>query len=286
MSFDIARLAQSAALRTFTVGAHQCTWLPDGAATLDPRTWLPASTEQTWHENPHLLTPDGELVASIGALLIRHHGRAMLIDAGAGPLALPTPHGSMHGGQLLESLSAAGQTPTDIDLIALTHLHLDHIGWLWTTPPNSTRRPFTHATVLIGETEWQQRDLAAADGVASEILETFADQIRTFAPGTEIFPGVRAIALLGHSIGHTGYIIGTPTDRLIVFGDAMQTPLQITHPHLTAAIDDAPDLTQITAARLLTELQRPGTRGFGAHFADAQLGRVHTVDGTRTWQPQ
>jgi hypothetical protein len=37
--------------------------------------------------------------------------------------------------------------------------------------------------------------------------------------------------------------------------------------------------------RLVTELAQPSTIGFGIHFADVVLGRVHT-DGTRpTWRP-
>ncbi|WP_218024084.1 MBL fold metallo-hydrolase [Nocardia xishanensis] len=31
---------------------------------------------------------------------------------------------------MLDSLTAVGETPADIDLIAITHLHMDHIGWL------------------------------------------------------------------------------------------------------------------------------------------------------------
>lgn len=283
MTISPDRLTRPAALRTFQLGDHRITYLPDGVATLDPRAWLPDSTEQMWLDHAALLNTEGDLTASIGGLLVEYGAQTLLIDTGFGPLQVPTPFGLMRGGQLLESLAAMGKTPADIDLIALTHLHLDHIGWLWQATPTS---PFADTPVLVGDTEWDTRDLAVTDGISPEMLDVFADHVNPIADGEDIFPGVQVMATPGHSHGHNGYVISSRGHRLIAFGDAMQTPIQVSHPHLTAAPDDDPAQSVTTAKRLLDELAAPYTLGFAVHFADVQLGRVTDNDGVSMWRPQ
>ncbi|MFI6956620.1 MBL fold metallo-hydrolase [Nocardia sp. NPDC050408] len=283
MTVSPDRLTRPGALRIFEFGDHRITYLPDGFATLDPCAWLPESTEQLWRDHLALLNAEGDLTASIGGLLVEHGDQSLLIDTGFGPSQIPTPFGLMVGGQLLESLAAVDKTPADIDVIALTHLHLDHIGWLWQTTPAS---PFADTPVLVGDTEWDKRDLALVDGISPQMLDVFADHVNPIADGEDIFPGVRAIATPGHSLGHTGFVISSRGHRLIAFGDAMQTPIQISHPHLTAAPDDDPAQSVNTAKWLLDELTAPYTLGFGLHFADVQLGSVTDIDGVSTWRPQ
>ncbi|MET8779017.1 MBL fold metallo-hydrolase [Nocardia sp. NPDC004654] len=287
MPLSLHRSARPAAVHSQRIGEHTITYLPDGVALLEPDAWLPEADEHVWTEHANLINGDGYLVASVGALLVEHDGRSMLIDAGFGPLAVPTAVGLLRGGQLLDSFAAAGKNPAEVDLIAITHLHMDHIGWLWAHPPGHTARPFADATVVVGHTEWQHPELAAVDGTPREVLDIFAHQVRTIGSGEEIFPGVTAIPTPGHSLGHTSYLIESDGRRLIAFGDALTTPAQITHPHLTTVTDDEPALSRATAMRLLDELTRPNTRGFGVHFADLQLGRVTTnSDGQREWQPE
>ncbi|WP_051021547.1 MBL fold metallo-hydrolase [Nocardia araoensis] len=287
MTLNLDHYTRPATLHHHQRGDHRITYLPDGVALLEPRAWLPDSDDELWAANPHLINDDGYLVASVGALLVEHGNRAMLIDAGFGPLAVPTPYGLMRGGQLLDSLTTAGKTLADIELVAITHLHLDHIGWLWQSASATAASPFADIPVLIGETEWQHRDLAAAAGVSSEMLDVFADQVHTIVTGKEIFPGVHAVSLPGHSLGHLGYVITSIGHRLIVFGDAMQTPLQITHPELTGAIDDDPIRSVTTSRALVDQLTIPDTLGFGIHFADVQLGRIATThDGRPIWEPE
>ncbi|MGW4368068.1 MBL fold metallo-hydrolase [Nocardia takedensis] len=285
MTVTSARLTRPAGLRSIVFGRHRVTYLPDGVALLEARRWLPDADERVWSQFASLIDADGYLVASVGAVLIEYGDRAMLIDAGFGPLAVPTPVGQLRGGQLLDSLAATGRSLADIELVALTHLHMDHIGWLWQARPDTTTNIFDGIPVLIGSTEWERRDLAIADGAPPEVLDTFASQVRVLGDG-EIFPGVRAMPTPGHSLGHTSYVLTSAGERLIVFGDAFTTPIQITRPHLTTAADDDHALSRDSAARLLHELARPHTRGFGMHFADIQFGRVVSHAGTDHWQPE
>ncbi|WP_280453697.1 MBL fold metallo-hydrolase [Nocardia brasiliensis] len=286
MTLGLNRHADAAPIRSHQLGEHRITYLPDGVALLEPRAWFPSSEDNLWIEHSHLLNPDGYLVASVGALLVEFGQHAMLIDAGLGPLALPSAFGTLRGGMLLKSLEAVGKTPRDIDLIALTHLHLDHLGWLWQRAPSRSKTPFAHAEILISTTEWTHRELAATDGIAAEMLEIFAPQVRPINDGEEIFPGVEALATPGHTLGHTACQITSRRRRLIAFGDAMTCPIQITHPHLTTAADDDPDRSITTAHHLIDELSHEDTLGIGIHFGDVQLGRVTRTTEIDRWEAE
>jgi glyoxylase-like metal-dependent hydrolase (beta-lactamase superfamily II) len=54
--------------------------------------------------------------------------QTVLIDAGLGPVDL----GYLAGGALLGELAAVGVRPENVDVIVISHLHLDHVGWLGT----------------------------------------------------------------------------------------------------------------------------------------------------------
>lgn len=285
MTTSLDRFTRPATMYSHQLGAHRITYLPDGMALLHPRAWLPTTDEQTWLDHTHLIDPDGYLVASVGALMIETDDRTMLIDAGVGPLALPTPFGFLRGGQLLESLAAVDKSPSDIDLIALTHLHLDHIGWLWQSAPGQPKSPFTHAKVLVGAVEWTHPELAATDGVANQMLDVFASQVDIIADGETVLPGVQAFATPGHTLGHMSYVIASGGRRLIALGDALTSPIQISHPHLTTAVDDDPARSVTVARHLIDELARDDTSGFGIHFADVQMGHVAQTSSGRQWIP-
>ncbi|MFH8484447.1 MBL fold metallo-hydrolase [Streptomyces longisporoflavus] len=289
-----ARLHRPSGIRSLRLGETKVTYVPDGAVQLTPRGWLPDTTEEDWAAHPEYLDDTGHLAAGIGGLLVEHGDRALLIDAGFGPQSFPAEPGSaigaIRGGALLDNLAALGRGPEEIEAVAFTHLHTDHIGWAWHPAPDSDGPVFTRADYLVAEPEWSQRDLLEAHGTSKAQLAALAPKVRTTTDGQEIFPGVRVRFIPGHTPGHAAYVItpggqDTGGQRLIAFGDALHSPVQISHPEWSAAPDH--DSAQSAGFRrsLVTELQEPGTIGFGIHFADVVFGRVRTEEGRAVWQP-
>src|SRR5215831_14749784 len=82
------RLRRPSGIRSLTLGDTKLTYVPDGQATLNARLLLPQATEEDWAENAGYLDEDGFLLASVGGLLVERDGRALLIDAGAGPITM------------------------------------------------------------------------------------------------------------------------------------------------------------------------------------------------------
>ncbi|MFC9965672.1 MBL fold metallo-hydrolase [Nocardia ignorata] len=286
MTITRERLHHEAAdLRSIELGEHRVTYLPDGVARIDPHRWFPATDEQIWRQFADLIDEDGYLAASVGALLIEYGNRAMLIDAGFGPLAVPTPVGLLRGGRLLDSLTAAGRSVADIELVALTHLHMDHLGWLWQSHPDTTTNIFADIPILVADTEWQQHARAIAAGTPPEVLDLIATQVFRTVGEDEIFPGVHPVPTPGHTLGHTSYRLTSGEQQLLAFGDALTSPVQITYPNLTSVDDEDPNRSRESARWLIDQLTQPNVLGFGMHFADIQFGRATAVDGTHHWQP-
>ncbi|MFE0042740.1 MBL fold metallo-hydrolase [Streptomyces albireticuli] len=282
------RLRRPAGTHTLRLGGTKLTYLPDGAGQLTPG-WLPDATDEIWAAHPEYLDDTGNLVASMGGLLVERDGRALLIDAGLGPQATPAEpgnaHGALHGGALLESLAKAGRTPADIEAVAFTHLHPDHLGWAWHPAPGSDRPAFTAAEYLFAEPEWEQRHLAEEHGTSKEILDVLEPRVRTVAEGEEIFPGVRVMLTPGHTAGHAAYVISDGGQRVIAFGDALHSPIQVDHPEWSAVVDHDPVRSAEFRHRLVEEMARPDTTGFGLHFADVVFGRVERGGDGPAWRP-
>jgi glyoxylase-like metal-dependent hydrolase (beta-lactamase superfamily II) len=283
------RLRRPATSRSLHLGETTVTYVPDGAVQLLPRAWLPDTGEQTWARHPHYLDDSGHLVASIGGLLVQRGDRALLIDAGFGPQSAPAeagnPHGAIYGGALLDNLAALGHPAETIEAVTFTHLHVDHIGWAWHAAPEGEKPAFTSARYLVAEPEWAQRHLVEAHGTTKEMLGALAPQVQTVIEGEEIFPDVTVHLTPGHTAGHASFVITGGGERLIAFGDALHSPVQVGHPEWSAASDHDRSLSAKIRRRLVAELAEPGTIGFGLHFADVVFGRVRHDGESFVWDP-
>ncbi|MBQ0866939.1 MBL fold metallo-hydrolase [Streptomyces smyrnaeus] len=279
------RLRRPAGIRSLQLGDTRVSYVPDGAVQLRPRDLLPDTAQGTvWADHPEYLDESGSLVASIGGLLVEDGDRALLIDAGFGPQSWPPapdgPRGAIHGGALLDSLAELGRGPEQIEAVAITHLHPDHTGWAWHPTPGTGRPVFAHADYLVSEPEWARRDLLETKEVTG-----LAPHVRTVADSQEIFPGVRIRIAAGHSPGHAEYVITAGGQRLIAFGDALHSPIQIDHPEWSTAFDHDPAQAAAHRGQLVDELAEPNTIGFGIHFADVVFGQVERDGDGPSWHP-
>ena len=282
------RRHRTATTRSITVGPARLTWVPDGVVQLKPRGWFPDTTDRDWTAHDDLLDADGCLGASVGSVLVERDGRAVLIDAGYGPLDLPDTSGPVvgaaRGGDLVRNLRSLGWDPHQIEAIAITHLHNDHIGWAHTLHGGAPA--FPAARIVLSTTEWAHRADRLHQGVEQSMLDRMAPRVVTVADGAEVCPGIRALATPGHTPGHTSYVVDGGAERAIVIGDALHSRIQVTHPGWRSIPDTDPVASEVSRRRLVAALAEPGTTGVAGHFADEVFGRVTAAaDGHPTWEP-
>ncbi|MEV6955586.1 MBL fold metallo-hydrolase [Streptomyces sp. NPDC051183] len=281
------RLRRPAGIRSIRLGDTKVSYVPDGDVRFRPLDLLEDTTDEVWAAHPEYLDATGQLVGSVGALLVEHGDRALLIDAGFGPQEHEGPQGpvrAIRGGALPQGLAELGRRPEDIEAVAFTHLHSDHLGWACHPAPGGDRPVFAHAEYLISEPEWERRDLLEAQGMAEQVA-ALAPRVRTITDGQEIFPGVRVRVAPGHTVGHAEYVITGGGRRLIAFGDALHAPIQIDHPEWSSAFDHDRVRTAEHRRRLVAEMAEPGTIGFGVHLADVVFGQVRHDGAGPAWRP-
>lgn len=293
MKASVGKLTEQSSMRRWHLDELRFTYVVDGSMWLSARHFLNAIPPAYWKHHPDEMRPDGYVAMSAGGLLVESADYMLLIDAGLGDVKSDNVIGRNDSGEFLNSLSALGVRSGDINVFALTHLHVDHAGWAFLGGDNRLRVPaFPNARYVVAEAELQpfqrgERPLGACDHDSIVEPMTRLSALSRVTDGEDILPGVRAFVTPGHSAGHTSYVITSSAGRrLIAFGDAFQVPAQLTHPEWGSAPDAAPDLVPAARARLLEELCRPDTFAFAIHFGDQPFGRVvRDHSGEARWHP-
>jgi glyoxylase-like metal-dependent hydrolase (beta-lactamase superfamily II) len=188
---------------------------------------------------------------SVNTFLIHSKGRTAIVDTGSGNYLQPT------AGQVQRNLAAAGIDPKSIDTVLLTHMHPDHSAGL--TDMSNGERYFPNAELIMHENElahWfddgamgkvDERSRQLYFGVGREQVAPYRDRTRLFQQG-EVFPGVTAVPSLGHTPGHTAYLIASGDDQLMIWGDTVHVPeVQTAFPEAGMAFDT--DLAAAAASR-------------------------------------
>jgi len=249
----------------------------DGIAILRPEMFTVAGSPADWTHHHHLVEPDGTLRLPVGAFVVRVGDRVILLDAGVGE----TTDVMFEGHALLANLAAAGIRPDEIDTVVVSHLHDDHYGWL---ERNGTVT-FPNATIHIGAADWDhfveqerggRRRAARLRCVAGQVELIHAD-------GVAIAPGITTRLTPGHTPGHISTVISSGAQRLIVLGDALHCPAQLTETEWQFLYDIDRDLASRTRDELLREAEVPGTAVLPAHFPGMVAARLLPATGTRHW---
>lgn len=232
----------SPAFRRFKLGDFEVTTLLEGAATrpLDANFITNADLKdvQAVLAENHLATD--KLTITFTPILVNTGSKLVLFDTGFADNGGPT------NGKLGAQLAAAGVDPKDIDTVIISHFHGDHLQGLRAKAGSLV---YPNAEIMVPEAEWafwmdEGKFAAAPEGLKGafqgvyRVLKPNAGDVKRFAWGSEISPGITAVDASGHTPGHTAFVIASGNARMMYVADLTNNPLLFArNPEWSAVFD-------------------------------------------------
>ncbi|MFI5912207.1 MBL fold metallo-hydrolase [Dactylosporangium sp. NPDC051541] len=228
------------------IGDVNVEFVPDGEVRGRPEALFPGSD---WSAHTHLLDGDGNVIANVGSFLVRTPTEVVLVDVGL-------------GGELLTNLGALGVAPDDVDLVVLTHLHRDHVGWVGAFP---------RARYAVDRREWEYW-CEHPGGVGPD-----PDRVLAHIEGrreTLDHRRLTAISTPGHTPGHTSVLVtGAETDqRLLILGDLLHTRAQYDNPDWAFRSDVDAERARASRLEVFARFRDARTVFADGHFHGVALG--------------
>jgi glyoxylase-like metal-dependent hydrolase (beta-lactamase superfamily II) len=282
----------------FRHGTFDCTVVSDGVLEMGPaRDNFPEAdpAEVDALLESHGLSPE-HIRLDQNLFIVEAGGRLVLFDTGVGTI----PELGVHvfgprTGQAVANMKAAGISPADIDVVALTHAHPDHC---WGLLDAGGKPLFPRARVAVGEADYRYwTDLSRVDTAPNQSvkrhflgahrnLTAYAGRLDLIGDGNEIAPGIIAVATPGHSPGHLVYEITSAGRRIVCWGDLCHHyVLLLRRPDWAFQFDHDRRAATAQRRRIYELVDRRQDEVLAYHFPFPGLGRlVRDGDGYR-WSP-
>ncbi|MEU7243717.1 MBL fold metallo-hydrolase [Streptomyces sparsogenes] len=282
---------ETTAIPSWTVGdvtVHRIDETPLPPATgpwLLPDATTDVVNQQDWL-SPDFADHEGTLHIDSHSFAFAIGGLRVLVDTGIGngkTRANPAWHDLRT--DYLERLTAAGFAPETLDLVILTHLHTDHVGWNTREVSSEWIPTFPTARYVTSRVErefWagydmdEPREQMFRDSVIPVEEAGLLDTVDVPAEGAEIVPGLRLLSTPGHTPGHVAVQLTSGGETALITGDCIHHPVQFAHPSIGSCVDIDPEQSEASRRKLLGSLAGTGALVLGTHFPPPTAGHVVT----------
>lgn len=211
--------------------------------------------------------------------LVRSGGATILVDTGVGPPGL-WDWTAEDEGRLPESLHDLGVRLDDVDVVFLTHLHIDHVGWnadLEGVPLFPRARYVVHEDAFAFAARQDTRPHVRRCILALE------DRFERILGDVELADGVAAFQAPGHYPGHMAVRLSSEGSEGVLLGDIAVHPAMLDVPELRYVSDVDQDTSIATRRAILPGLVDRDVVVACGHYPGSGIGRVDTRDGTVVW---
>lgn len=199
-----------------------------------------------------------------------------LIDTGSERVLIDTGLG--YGG-LMQSLKQANVSPESIDIVALSHMHPDHIGGLMTKGEPT----FPNARYVAGSVEynfWSKMEKGNFVGdLVANAVTPLVEKMTFIDDGDDVVTGICAMASFGHSPGHFCLRVESDGEQLLLTADlANHYVWSFAHPEWAFQHDADAEAASASRRNVLSMLATEQIPMIGYHMPFPGVGYVERRD--------
>jgi glyoxylase-like metal-dependent hydrolase (beta-lactamase superfamily II) len=274
-------------MTTFRLGDVEITRIVEIPRSAYPTaSMLPDSTPEAIARHhawlrPHFVDEStGDLGSRIQTWIVRTPRHTVLVDTGVGndKERDESPLWHRRQGGWLDDLRGAGVTPEQVDLVVITHLHVDHVGWNTRLVNGRWVPTFPNATYVIAGEEWEfwrhEKDPCIHDSVVP-VVE--AGRARLVETDHAIDPWLAFEPTPGHTPGHVCLRVRASGGQAVFSGDLMHRTVQVAEPQWSSRFCHDPRRAAETRREFVEAHADTGVLVLPAHFP--RPGYVVRVDG-------
>ena len=232
------------------------------------------------------------MALGLNSLLVRSHGKLVLIETGVGDKEGGRRQASpAEEGNLLAALAALDIQPEEIDIVVNTHLHADHCGWNTRAQGERLGPTFPRARYLIQRGEWEAathpNERTRATYLAENLLPLEeAGQLELIEGELAVTPEITVISTRGHTEDHASVVLMSGGETAIYIGDLVQHSVQLERTAWVSSFDLLPLVSMETKKRIAERAIRERALVVSVHSPFPGLGRLTMAeDGKRHWEP-
>lgn len=273
--------AAAGEFKRFTMGDFELTALSDGHRTVpDPQSIFgidqdKRAVETLLKEN---FLPTDAMQFTFAPVLINTGSELIIVDTGNGA-------GGREGGagRTLDSLKASGYAPDDVSIVALTHMHGDHIGGMM----EGGKPAFPNARYVSHKVEYDFWTDDARNGTKAEKnhqlamtnVAPFADKFTFVKEGDAVVSGITAHEAFGHTPGHIVFRVESGGRALILTGDTSNHfVLSLQRPEWQVSFDMDKGMATISRKKVFDMIAAERIPFIGYHMPFPAAGYVEKMD--------
>ena len=269
-----------------TIGNIEIMSISDGKLEFDICEFFPDIPDESWDQYRDHLTEENKVSFNLASYFMRSDGRNILVDTGMGPRSR---HPDAPWGELMDDMKRNDISPSDIDLVIMTHAHRDHIGWNLTQENDRHVPTFPNARYCLSYKDWE------ACHNPDLIKERFPNAERCVWPlqelglidflddETSITSEIKAIATPGHTPGHVSIQISSGGETGIILGDVLHNTAQLREMDWSSRADIDPDLARQTRHSIVNIIEANDYKVLAGHLPSPGFGKIMKLNGVRYW---
>ena len=253
----------------------------------EPNMMFPTTSSQDWDSHQDCLE-EGQLQLYYLHFFLRSQGKVIMVDTGMGPG--PHPDRGNRTGDLVNQLKSRGVETGDVDVVAHTHLHGDHVGWNVDYSGSQPAPTFPKARYLVPRLDWEHFTkpdvIGSAPQVTNSVIPLEGMGVMDLVDSEyDITDEVKTLSAPGHTPGHMVIVITSQGEKAMVVGDLLHSKAQVARPDWTAGVDTDKEASRSNRERILDDAEAEGFVIAAGHFhPDDHIGKVVRLDGKRYWQ--